>query len=124
MLGALRDESTIPRRRLETVERRAAVTVMRAYTPIRHLISRHTRELLRRYFKEGMITTPIADRKVRDEFIEMTAVESGNSMTLSKTTSRRPTTKRRHERAICGRVRDDDLPPPTREQLCGAPVDA
>ena len=75
VLGALRDESTIPRRRLETVERRAAVTVMRAYTPIRHLISRHTRELLRRYFKEGMITTPIADRKVRDEFIEMTAVE-------------------------------------------------
>ena len=75
VLRALRDESTIPRRRLETVERRAAVTVMRAYTPIRNLISRHTRELLRRYFKEGMITTPIADRKVRDEFIEMTAVE-------------------------------------------------
>ena len=75
VLKALRDESTIPRRRLETVERRAAVTVMRAYTPIRHLISRHTRELLRRYFKEGMISTPIADRKVRDEFIEMTAVE-------------------------------------------------
>ena len=75
VLKALRDESTIPRRRLETVERRAAVTVMRAYTPIRHLISRHTRELLRRYFKEGMISTPIADRKVRDEFIEMTSVE-------------------------------------------------
>ena len=48
---------------------------MRPYTPIRHLISRHTREFLRRYFKAGMISTPIADREVQDVFIEMTAVE-------------------------------------------------
>ena len=76
VLRALRDrETSMPRRRLESAERRAALAVMRAYTPIRHLISRHTRELLRRYFKAGMITTPIADREVRDEFIEMTAVE-------------------------------------------------
>ena len=75
VLRALRDEASIPRRKLETDERRAALAVMRAYTPIRHLISRHTRELLRRYFKEGMITTPIADREVHDEFIEMTAAE-------------------------------------------------
>jgi hypothetical protein len=31
--------------------------------------------LLRRYFKEGKITTPIADRKVSDQFIELTADE-------------------------------------------------
>ena len=75
VLRALRHESSIPRRKLETDERRAALAVMRAYTPIRHRISRHTRELLRRYFKEGMISTPIADREVQDVFIEMTAVE-------------------------------------------------
>ena len=71
VLKALRDESTIPRRRLETDERRAALTVMRGWTPIRHLVSRHTREFLRRYFKAGMLSTPIADREVRDEFVEM-----------------------------------------------------
>ncbi len=75
VVRALRHESSIPRRKLENDERRAALAVMRAYTPIRHLISRHTRELLRRYFKEGMISTPIADREVKDEFIKMTAVE-------------------------------------------------
>ena len=75
VLKALRDDSTIPRRRLETNERRAALAVMRAHTPIRHLVSRHTRELLRRYFKAGMLSTPIADREVRDEFVEMTVVE-------------------------------------------------
>ena len=75
VLKALRDDSTIPRRRLETDERRAALTVMRASTPIRHLVSRHTRELLRGYFKAGLLSTPIADREVKDEFVEMTAVE-------------------------------------------------
>ena len=75
VLKALRDDSTIPRRRLETNERRAALAVMRAHTPIRHLVSRHTRELLRRYFKAGMLSTPIANRQVGDEFVEMTVVE-------------------------------------------------
>ena len=37
LLRALRDEASIPRRRLETAERRAAVRVMLAHTPIRHL---------------------------------------------------------------------------------------
>ena len=44
---------------------------MRANTPLRKLISRHTRELLRRYFKAGLLTTPIADREVEDRFLEM-----------------------------------------------------
>ena len=48
---------------------------MRANTPVRKLVSRHTRELLRRYFKEGKLTTPIADRSVKDEFIRMTPEE-------------------------------------------------
>ena len=37
--------------------------------------SRHTRELLRRYFKAGKLSTPIADREVHDEFIDLTAEE-------------------------------------------------
>jgi len=75
VLRALRDGANIPRRQLETTERRAAVSIMRAHTPLRRLVSRHTRELLRRYFKAGMLTTPIADRRVEDRFLEMTSEE-------------------------------------------------
>ena len=75
LLRALRDEASIPRRRLETAERRAAVSVMRAHTPIRHLTSRHTRELLRRYADAGMLTTSIADRQVEDRFVELSEAE-------------------------------------------------
>ena len=75
VIQALRDPSSIPRRRLENEERRAAVGLMRAYTPLRHLVSRHTRELLRRYAKEGMLDTAIAERKVEDHFIDMSEAE-------------------------------------------------
>ena len=72
---ALREGSSIRRRQLETAERQAAVNIMRANTPIRRLVSRHTRELLRRYFKAGMLSTPIADRRVEDLFLDMTPQE-------------------------------------------------
>ena len=75
VLRALRDPASIPRRQLETPERRAALVVMRSQTPIRHLVSRHTRALLRRYHEAGLLATPIADRRVEDRFIEMTAGE-------------------------------------------------
>ena len=75
VLRALRDPAGIPRRQLETAERRAALAIMRGHTPIRHLVSRHTRELLRRYFDAGMLSTPIAKRGVEDRFIDMTAAE-------------------------------------------------
>ena len=75
VLRALRDAASIPRRQLETAERRAAVEIMRANTPIRRLVSRHTRELLRRYFRAGMLTTLIAERQVEDRFLEMTDAE-------------------------------------------------
>ena len=77
VLRALRDAAVIPRRQLETAERRAAVSIMRSHTPIRHLVSRHTRELLRRYSETGMLSTPIASREVKDQFIHMTATERG-----------------------------------------------
>ena len=75
VLRALRDGSSIPRRQLETPERRAAVRIVQAHTPIRRLVSRHTRELLRRYFKAGTLTTPIADRSVEDRFVKMSVGE-------------------------------------------------
>ena len=77
VLQALRDKwAKMPLRRLENEERAAALALMRSWTPVRHLISRHTRELLRRYFREGMITTAIAERDVEDRFIDMTTAES------------------------------------------------
>jgi len=75
ILQALRDASTIPLRGLKTDERRAAVQVMKAHTPIRQLISRHTRELLRHYFRAGKLKTRIADRAVTDRFIDMSPPE-------------------------------------------------
>ena len=75
VLRALRDAASIPRRQMETPERRAALALVRAHTPIRRLVSRHTRELLRRYFKSGMLSTPIAERRVEDRFIDMTPAE-------------------------------------------------
>ncbi len=71
VLRALRSTPSIPRRQLETPERRAAIAIMRTHTPIRVLVSRHTRELLRRYASAGMLSTPIAERHVEDRFIEM-----------------------------------------------------
>ena len=75
ILRALRDRASIPRRQLETGERRAAIMIMRANTPLRRLVSRHTRGLLRRYFKAGMLTAPIAERRVEDRFLHLTAEE-------------------------------------------------
>ena len=48
---------------------------MRAHTPVRRLVSRHTRELLRGYYRKGLLATPIADRRVEDRFVEMTPAE-------------------------------------------------
>jgi SNF2 family DNA or RNA helicase len=75
VLRALRDVANVPRRQLENTDRRAAIALVRANTPVRRLVSRHTRELLRKYYKAGKITTPIADRQVKDEFIRMTREE-------------------------------------------------
>ncbi len=75
LLSALRSVASIPRRQLDGPERRAAIAVMRAHTPIRRLISRHTRELLRRYNTAGMLGAAIADRLVNDQFVKMSDEE-------------------------------------------------
>ena len=94
VLSALRDPSTIPRRRLGSTERSAALRLMRARTPVRRLLSRHTRALLRRYHRQGLLKAPIAERRVKDCFVEMTegerelyeAVESYISHTYGQAT--------------------------------------
>ena len=75
ILKALRDVSSIPRRSLSGEDRAAAIRLMRLSTPVSQLVSRNTRELLRRYYKAGKITTRVADREVRDEFIAMSVAE-------------------------------------------------
>jgi len=67
----LRDSASIPRRQMDNAERSGAIQLLRATSPIRHLISRHTRELLRKYYKAGKMTSRIADRHVHDEFINL-----------------------------------------------------
>jgi ERCC4-related helicase len=71
VLAALRDPASVPRRQLEADQRRAALALMRRNTPVARLVSRHTRDLLRRYHKAGKLSTRIADRDVRDEFIDL-----------------------------------------------------
>jgi SNF2 family DNA or RNA helicase len=75
ILRKLRDGSSIPLRQLETEERKAAIKIMQAHTPVRVLISRHTRELLRKYYEAGKLSTPIATRNVKDEFIALSDAE-------------------------------------------------
>lgn len=76
VLRALRDTAATPRRQLSAEERRSAVAIMRAHTPVAGLISRHTRDLLREYHRRGMIDSPIATRMVVDEFLDMTSAEA------------------------------------------------
>ncbi len=75
VLSALRDDSDIPRRQLENEQRRAALKLMKRWSPIGRLISRNTRDLLRRYYKENKLAMRIAERVVEDRFIEMTPAE-------------------------------------------------
>jgi SNF2 family DNA or RNA helicase len=76
ILKALRDPSTILRRQLETHHRVIALKIIRAWSPVGRLISRHTRELLRRYHAAGKLSTPIATRDVEDRFIRLSPAEA------------------------------------------------
>lgn len=75
VLQALRDPVSIPRRQLSPEERRAAIAIIKRSTPVRALVSRHTRELLRRYFKAGKLATAVATRQVEDRFIPLSLEE-------------------------------------------------
>ena len=75
VVRALRDPVKVERKRLEADRRAAAVRMMQACSPVRRLISRHTRELLRRYFKAGKMSTPIPTRAVEDRFVTLSIAE-------------------------------------------------
>ena len=75
LLQALRDVAQTSRKQLDTERRKAAIRIMQSATPVARLISRHTRELLRRYYRAGRITSRIADRDVEDVLVPMTPDE-------------------------------------------------
>lgn len=75
VLNILRAGSVVAFNALETDERHAAVRLMKAHTPLRRLISRHTRQLLRGYHQAGQLTLRIADRQVADRFVTLTPAE-------------------------------------------------
>ena len=77
VLKALREPtSIIPLKHLTAKHRKAAVAMLKVGSPVRHRMSRHTRNLLREYFKKGLIDSPIAERQVKDVPIDMTPAES------------------------------------------------
>ncbi|MFH1739958.1 MAG: helicase-related protein, partial [bacterium] len=75
VLKALLDKSDIPLKRLDAKTRQAALEVLRRFSPIRFLMARHTRELLRLYHKRGLLETPIATRDPRDVAVSLSPAE-------------------------------------------------
>ena len=76
VLAAAREpNTTIPIKRLSTKQRHALIALLKACSPIYHRMSRHTRNLLRQYFKKGLLDSPIADRKVLDKAVVLSAAE-------------------------------------------------
>lgn len=76
LLQCLRDEAALPRRALSSKDRDSALRILRLNSPVGRLISRNTRDLLRRYYREGRISTRIVDREVDDRFLTMSDDES------------------------------------------------
>lgn len=71
-MRALRNsDSNIPLQKMDADKRGEAMEVLRYYTPIRALVSRHTRHLLRRYQREGLLSDRIAERNVTVELLAM-----------------------------------------------------
>lgn len=77
ILSALRSTPSIPRRKINSdpADRAAAIRIMKRWTPVTALMSRHTRALLRRYQAQGKLAAQIAFRQVADRFIDMDPAE-------------------------------------------------
>jgi len=76
VLDGLRDHrSSLLRRQFSEGQRKAVVKLVRRASPVKALVSRHTRELLREYHRAGKLETPIADREVEDRFIQLSDLE-------------------------------------------------
>ncbi len=76
ILNALREKTTtIPLKKLSTKQRKGALAILQAGSPVRFLMSRHTRGLLREYASRGMLDSPIAEREISDIAVQMTSSE-------------------------------------------------
>jgi SNF2 family DNA or RNA helicase len=75
ILGALRDSASTVRKTLSPTDRATATKVMIASTPVSRLVSRNTRELLRRYYRAGKLHSRIAERNVVDLFVPLSPDE-------------------------------------------------
>ncbi|MEZ6190073.1 MAG: helicase-related protein [Phycisphaerales bacterium] len=76
VLNALRDtDSEISLKRLNTQQRKMALQLLKAASPVTHRMSRSTRSLLRRYHEKGLLTSPIAKREPLDIPVELSEKE-------------------------------------------------
>ncbi len=75
ILKAIRSPSSLLFKNMDTKKRQLALLLMKSFNPTRMLISRHTRELLRRYHEAGKIQTNIATRVVDDCEIALSGKE-------------------------------------------------
>jgi len=76
VLAALREPaSKIPLKRLSSPQRKAAIAVLKIGSPVRYRMSRHTRNLLREYYKRGLLDSPIAERQITDMPVELSPAE-------------------------------------------------
>lgn len=75
VLKALRDGVALRFRSLKAEDRRFAIQLMKKWSPTRLLISRHTRELLRRYHQAGKLSAKIAIREVEDFLVPLSQSE-------------------------------------------------
>ena len=104
VLDRLRDtEATGPLGDLGASERRAAVSTMRAGSPVRRLVSRNTRDLLRRYAAAGA-DLRIARREVGDRFVALPPAERELYEAVERYISRTYDRAEKAERAAVGFV--------------------
>lgn len=76
ILKALRDDkSSIQRCRLSAEERKLALRILQRVTPLRYLMARQTRHLLREYYRQGKLASPIASREPKDIAIHLSPAE-------------------------------------------------
>lgn len=75
VLDAIHSTSIIPLRELSNAERRLFKKILRGESLVKRLVSRNTRELLRKYYAAGMISTQIPNRIVQDDFVTLSPEE-------------------------------------------------
>jgi len=74
--NALTSQSTHLMRSLRRSERQAVMRIMKTCHPVTTCIHRHTRQLLRQYYEQGLITQHVPTRKPLEVWLEMSDAES------------------------------------------------